>query len=341
MKHNQVTIKDIAEIAGVSFSTVSRCLNNSPLVSDKTKEKVNRIASEMGFEFNASARGLITSQVGTVGVVLPEQYTKISVNVYHGMLMNSLRTSLEKRDVDLIVTYHKNHYTGQNNITRLVTRHKIDGLIILMENMDIKTLEFLKNSQVPFVCSHYPPTKLIKDQDVIYTDHYAGGRMVAEHLLEKGHTHFTLLAVEEPHLEFQLRAQGFCETVGKAGGDVRRFSCGSDFASSRATVREHLEAVAKTSAVFCMNDLMAFGCMRALSDAGISIPGQIAVVGYDDSEYGQYYSPSLTTVHQPKEELAVLSCDRLFFQMEKQRTDQPVMKKLISIQPVLVVREST
>ncbi len=102
-----------------------------------------------------------------------------------------------------------------------------------------------------------------------------------------------------------------------------------------------LPGIRQTSALFCMNDLMALGAIRALQDAGVSIPGDIAVVGYDDSEFGRYARPQLTTVHQPKEELAVLSCDRLFYQMEKQRTDREIKKKLISIQPVLVEREST
>ncbi len=341
MKYNQVTIKDIAEIAGVSFSTVSRCLNDSPLVSDKTKQKVDRIARELGFEFNSSARGLITSKVGTVGIVLPEQYTKINVNVYHGMLMNSLRTSLEKRDVDMIVTYQKNHYSGKNNITRLVTQGKIDGLIILMENMDEETLDFLKSRQVPFVCTHYPPTPQIKDQDVIYTDHYAGGKIVAEYFLEHGYTQFSLLAAEGSHLEFQLREEGFSDTVNKAGGEVTRYQCDTEFESARELVSKHLSEIQKTSALFSMNDLMAVGTIRALQDAGISVPEQVAVIGYDDSEYDKYYKPSLTSVHQPKEELAVLTCDRLFYQMEKQKTNKEVTKRLISIQPVLIEREST
>ena len=121
MKNSQVTIKDIAEIAGVSFSTVSRSLNDSKEVSAKTRKKICQIAEDLGFEFNAGARSMITSRAGTVGIVLPEQYTLVNVNVYHGMLMNSLRTYLEKADVDLIVTYQKNHFSKQNNIKRLIT----------------------------------------------------------------------------------------------------------------------------------------------------------------------------------------------------------------------------
>jgi LacI family transcriptional regulator len=341
VKSSQVTIKDIAAIAGVSFSTVSRCLNDSPLVSDVTKRKVTQIAAEMGFEFNASARGLITSKIGTVGIVLPENYTAINVNVYHGMLMNHLRTSLERADVDLLVTYQKNHFTGGNNINRLVTRRKIDGLILLTENIRRETLDFLEDRQIPFVCTHYPPANNVKDQDVIYTDHYVGGKLVAEHLLARGRRSFLLLAVEEYHLEFQLREQGFCDAIASAGHTVTRLACDSTFDSSYATILENREMVEGIDAVFALNDLMGFGTLKALKALGRSVPEDTAVVGYDDTEYGRYYTPTLSSVHQPREELAVISCDRLFFQMQKQREGGPVLKKLISIQPVLMVRESS
>ena len=341
MKSSQVTIKDIAAIAGVSFSTVSRCLNDSSLVSDVTKRKVTRIAADMGFEFNASARGLITSKIGTVGIVLPENYTAINVNVYHGMLMNHLRTSLERADVDLLVTYQKNHFTGGNNINRMVTRKKIDGLILLTENISREILEFLDERRIPFVCSHYPPAPNVRDQDVIYTDHIAGGRLVAEHMMARGRRSFILMAVEEPHLEFQHREQGFCEAVAAAGFPVKRLVSDSTFDSARNCLLENRDVLAGCDAIFALNDLMGFGVLKSLKELGCRVPDDFAVVGYDDTEYGQYYTPSLSSIHQPREELAVLSCDRLFFQMQKQREGAPVMKKLISIQPVLMARESS
>jgi len=155
MLRKRVTIKDIAREAGVSFSTVSRCLNNSSLVAESTRIRVRNIADEIGFEFNSNARSLITSQSGTIGIILPENFTVVNVNVYHGMLMNNLRISLEKADLDLIVTYEENHFTGKNNIFQLVSRNKVDGLILLVENPSSQSLEFLETRQVPYVCLHY------------------------------------------------------------------------------------------------------------------------------------------------------------------------------------------
>lgn len=341
MEKSQITIKDIAEIAGVSFSTVSRCLNDSSLVKDETKRKVAEIADRVGFEFNASARGLITREVGTVGIILPEQYTEVSVNVYHGMLMNNLRTSLEKADFDLIVTYQMNHYTGKNNVIRLFTQRKVDGLIILVSDLSSDTLAFLKSHNVPFVFTHYPPAENIKNQDVIYTDHEAGGKLAAEHLLSRGYRAFVLLMVEDGHLEFRLREKGFIGEIEPLKLPHKTFYCSTDFDSAYKEVSENIDEIKKAEALFAANDLMALGAIKALQAAGLRIPEDIAVVGYDDSAFGKYCSPALTSIHQPREELAVLSCDRLFYQMEKKKQGGEILKKLISIQPVLVHRESS
>jgi LacI family transcriptional regulator len=181
----------------------------------------------------------------------------------------------------------------------------------------------------------------VKDQDVIYTDHYVGGKLVAEHLLARGRRSFLLLAVEEYHLEFQLREQGFCDAIAAAGHTVTRLACDSTFESSYDAILKNKDLLERIDAVFALNDLMGFGVLKALKAIGRAVPEDIAVVGYDDTEYGRYYTPTLSSVHQPREELAVISCDRLFFQMQKQREGGPVLKKLISIQPVLMVRESS
>lgn len=339
---NNVTIKDIAVIAGVSYSTVSRCLNDSPLVSEKTKKKVNEIANDLDFEFNANARGLITSKANAVGIVLPEGFSQVNVNAYHGLLLNSLRNSLEKRDVDLIITYQTNHFTNQNNILRLVNRKKVDGLILLIEDPNDETLNFLKKREFPSVFVHYPPTRKIDDFDVVYTDHYTGGILVAKHLLSKGHTNFTVMCVREYHKEFKLREQGFCDEVKKNGGTINKLITDLDYWSAKKCCEDNLDSILKTSAIFGLNDLIALGAMRALKNNQINIPKDISLVGYDNSEFSEYANPSLTTIHQPREELAVFSLERLFSQINIEFENENVkLKKKISIEPVLIERDSS
>lgn len=336
----KVTIKDIAAIAGVSFSTVSRCLNDSPLVSEATKNKVNKIAKELNFEFNANARGLITSKANAVGIVLPEGFSQVNVNAYHGLLLNSLRNHLEKWDVDLILTYQTNHFTKKNNITRLVNRNKVDGLILLIEDPSDETLSFITKTEVPSVFLHYPPTSKIENFDVIYTDHYAGGTLVAQHLINKGHREFTVICVSEYHKEFKLREQGFCNEVKKHGGRINILSSHLDYWSAKKCCEENIKSILKTTAIFGLNDLIALGAMRALKNNNVNIPNDISIVGYDNSEFSEYSNPSLTTIHQPREELAAFSLETLFSQINKEFDNKTRQKKKIKIQPVLLKRDS-
>ncbi|MBN2628330.1 MAG: LacI family DNA-binding transcriptional regulator [Spirochaetales bacterium] len=338
---SQVTIKDIAEIAGVSFATVSRSLNNSSLVAEKTRERIKRIASDLGFEFNAGARSMITSQVGTVAIVLPENYHLVSVNVYHGMLLNSLRTSLEEADLDLIITHQTYNQDKGNNIIRLISRNKVDGFLVLLEHLKQESIHYLDEHEIPTVFLHYPPDESTKEQEVISTDHYEGGRLVAAHFLKKGRKKTLLLAKTQEHLEFRQRELGFCEVIEGGGGTVRKIYCDSTFEAAKETVTSLIDEISQYDALFGCNDLMALGAMRALKDRGISIPADIAVAGYDDSELARYSNPALTSIHQPREELAHLSCERLLKQIQKKKKGEPVTRAKISISPRLIPREST
>ncbi len=119
----------IARLARVSVATVSRSLNDSPLIPAGTRERIRRIAERKGFEFNAHARSLVTRRVGTIGIILPSDYERFSVNLYHGTLHNALRDVLERSDIDLIVAFLANRFTGRDNVRKLVTRKKVDGLL--------------------------------------------------------------------------------------------------------------------------------------------------------------------------------------------------------------------
>ncbi len=337
-----LTIKDIAEIANVSYSTVSRCLNDSPLVSDKTKEKVNKIAKEYNFQFNANARGLITSKANAIGIVLPEGFSQVSINAYHGLLLNSLRNALEEKDVDLIVTYQNNHFTKENNIVRLVNRRKIDGLILLIESPSDETLNFIRKRNFPAVFLHYPPIRKLEDFQAVYTDHYSGGALVAKHLISKGHSNFTVICVEQEHIEFRLRESGFCDTVIKNGGTINKLSCDLDYWSAKKCCENNFDSIMKTTALFGSNDLIALGAMRVMKNNKVNIPNQIAVVGYDNSEFSEYANPSLTTIHQPREKLALYSIEKLFESIDNfDNIKINDIDKKIKINPILIQRDSS
>ena len=165
------------------MATVSRSLNGSTLIPEITRKRIRGIADQLGFEFNAHARSLITRRVGTIGIILPPDFDRFGVNLYHGTLHNALRSVLECNDIDLIVAFLNNHFTGGNNVRKLVGRKKVDGLIIVQPVFERELVEFLRSKEMPFVFSHYPPPEDCPDDvDVIYPDNEQGGFLAARHL---------------------------------------------------------------------------------------------------------------------------------------------------------------
>lgn len=338
----QVTIKDIADIAGVSFSTVSRCLNDSPKVSAKTKAKVMKISQEMGFQFNANARSLVKSESLTIGVVLPKHYMDISVNVYHNSFVNNLQTNIEEKDYDLLITYEKNESNGSNNIIRLVTMKKVDGLILILETPEKETVDFLNKNPIPVVFTHFPPSSNKEiHSDMVFTDHYTGGSIVANLLLKQNLKRFGIINVSDDHREFELRREGFNDTVAKSDAEVKEYFCERTRTATYNLVKENISEFKNMEGLFCMNDLMAIGAMKALLENKIRIPEDIKVIGYDDSEFCKYSTPSLSSVHQPKEDLAFITCERLFYLIKKKKLNEKTEPKKIVIQPLFVERDST
>ena len=340
-----MTLKDIAEIANTSVSTVSRSLNDSDLVAEETKQRIKAIAHEHGFEFNASARGLVTNSTGTIGVILPENFDRFDVQLYHAALHNDFRKSLERADKDMIVAFLHNRFTGHRNIEKLVSRKKVDGLIIVQSRIDAETNRYLTQNDIPFVMTQFPPADPTPGYDVVYSDNWTGGKLVAEHFLERGFTRIACMTGgAEPQSEQRLA--GFLDTLSAAGTEVEpELIYTGDYQSETAVerVREHAEAFRRVDALFTVNDLMAFGAMQAFHAEGWRVPEDIAIAGYDDTPLASITVPGLTSIHQSREEIALLSCELLFDLIEARSRGESRHRppRTIAIQPRLIARAST
>lgn len=335
------TTKDLAKIAGVNQSTVSRCLNDSPLISDETKNRVKKLAEELGFEFNANARSLSTSKTGTIGVIYPDDYTEFGINLYFSTLQNQLRESLERQEIDLIASFPTNKYTNKNNIRRLITCQKVDGLIIIQSNIDHETLSYLKKSKIPFVfLHHYPETCKYEDVDVVYVDHLKGGYLATEYLISRGHKNILCISSNAIGDEYKLRTEGYKRALSDHNIDFNEqliFFADLSFMASYNIIK-NLVDLKSITAIFAQTDLMALGAIEALRDLKIKVPDDIAIVGYNDEELSSYFKPHLTTVHQPRETLAQLTCERLIELIYSKTPKKPTK---IAIQPKLIIRESS
>lgn len=336
----KVTIKDIARIAGVSHSTVSRSLNDSPYVAERTKKNIKRIARELNFEFNANARSLSTNKTGTIGVIYPEIFERFGSFYYIELLLRAVRHSLEQAQMDTIITFSRNNFTGESNIQNLISRRKVDGLLIIHPYISNEDWTFLNSRRIPVVLLHFKPRNIsYGDLNYIFVDHELGGYLATELLINNGRKNLLCINEDSPELQFIERMAGFKRALGEYDlalhqRNVLYGSCTYEFGYQ--TIMDRRGILSEIDGIFAEADIMAMGAIAALLDLGIRVPDDIAVVGYDDIEFGRIYRPALTTVHQPREKLVADACDRLV-QMIAGNQESPLQEM---IRPELVIRES-
>lgn len=336
-----MTIKELAKIAGLNHSTVSRSLNDSPLISDETKQRVLKLAEEYNFELNANARGMRTNKTGTIGVIFPECEDKYRDFQYLGSLMNSLRYTIEEKQYDSIITFPRNPKTGKSNIRKLIQQQKVDGLLLVIQDLEKIDWEILSESEVPFVSLHFKwPSGYQESINYVYPDNFRGGYLAAECLLNAGCRNIISLTEVCGFYEFEERTHGLYEALSARNikpSDEMVFSSKSGFDSGYNFIMEHQNLLKTIDGIFAQTDMKAIGAIEAMKSLGINVPGDIAVVGYDDIDIDYFFKPRLTTIHQPREKHSQIACRQLIEMIDNNDRTELVQK---IIEPNLLIRES-
>lgn len=343
----RLTIQDIAKIAGVSASTVSRSLNDSSLVADATKERIRRIAEKGNFSFNATARSLVTRRTGNLGLICPDSFDEYQYSLHLTLLINAIRRLAESQELDLIVKFRFDA-KGRNSISHLLSSRKVDALIVITPDITAEEVAEIHSHRIPVVfVQAIPPNIDLTNEDYVFADHVSGGTMATDHLIRLGHRRILCFSVDTPEGSFRERTQGYIqahhdhgipvdETLVVAGDGT--FEFGYDF------VTRHAELFRSgVTGIFSQTDIMALGAIEGFWDIDMAVPDDVAVVSYDDIGFGKDFRPRLTTVHQPRDRLAVAAVNRLSQALgfDAESPGKPDMERLQRrVQPHLVVRES-
>jgi LacI family transcriptional regulator len=334
-----VTTRDIARIVGVSVSTVSRSLNDNPRISAETREKVKRVAADLDFEFDASARSLSTRRSGTVALVCPDSIERFDNGLYTNLLIHDLRRSLATRGLDCLVTESASP-SGESTLRRLVLQRKVDGILLLNAGTTPEDWTLVKKRGIPVVQVHYAPYYFDSSRlDYFFTDNLLGGRLAAGAMIDAGSTRLAYFAAPSPNSEMADREKGLKEGMKERGiePDARlRLEVENSYSAAHECVRRNIDVLKKADGLFAFTDVMALAAIRALEEEGLGVPRDIRVVGYDDIEIAEWARPGLTTIHQPREEIARLATERLLALLEGK--GEGVEQRMIS--PRLVMRES-
>ncbi len=293
------SIADIARMAGVSKSTVSRALNDSPVISVETKERVRALAKEHGFEIDVRARRLSLQQSGAIALVAyGYKADSIVPDAFMLGLMTGISAGLGKSDYDLLMIH-----VSPNDVSwprRYLEAGRADGFILLDAQCSRQQLQALRDAQAPFIV--WGPPAPDGSYCSIGGDSLRGGRLATEHLLDTGRRKIAFLGGPKRAVEVVDRRRGYEAALQAAGQPINpELIVHAEWWSEHAA-RELMSALLDRApdidAVFVNSDVMAIAAIEVISDRGLNVPGDIAIVGYDDVPLAAHVKPALTTIRQ-------------------------------------------
>lgn len=288
------TIADIAKLAGVSKSTVSRALNDSPLIGEETKVRIRSLARQYNFQINAPARRLSMKQSRTIAFVNHAYHKEFSVADLFGLeIMGGISSGLATREYDLLVIH------ADPNDTKWARQYfdtgRVDGFIAI-KPAHVKALLELG---APFITWGVPLPK--QKYCSVTGDNLSGGRLATEHLFALGRQRIGFIGGPPKELEVQQRQAGYESALTETGRNVEpALMAYGDYSntSGAEAMKRLLKKVPEIDAVFVSSDLMAIAAMDTIREAGRRVPEDIAVVGYDDLSIAEHSNPPLTTIRQ-------------------------------------------
>ncbi|KGF78401.1 LacI family transcriptional regulator [Massilia sp. JS1662] len=324
------TMKQVAERAGVSISTVSHVINNTRVVSDDVRQRVLGIIDEMRYIPSAVARSLKNDKTHTIGVLVPN-----SSNPYFAELIRWIEDAAFELGYNIILCNAHGGAQKQAAYLRLLMEKRIDGLVLVASGADDEQDLLLRHEAVPIVQLERALRGL--DADLVQAGQEEGGYQATRHLIELGHREIACVSGPADLPRTRERVGGFMRAMAEAGltGSIvhEEFtSAGGHAAFTRLLGREH-----RPTAVFVTSDLMALGGLCAAGAAGVRVPAQLSVVGYDDIAGAGYALPPLTTVAPPKRDMAQLAIELLIDRIRGEHA--PLRSRALA--STLVVRAST
>ncbi|KDE36753.1 ribose operon transcriptional repressor RbsR [Kosakonia radicincitans] len=327
------TMKDVARVAGVSTSTVSHVINKDRFVSDAVREKVEAAIKTLNYAPSALARSLKINQTRTIGMLITA-----STNPFYSELVRGVERSCFERGYSLVLCNTEGDEQRMNSNLETLMQKRVDGLLLLCTETHQPSQEIMQRyPSIPTVMMDWAPFN--GDSDLIQDNSLLGGDMATQYLINKGFTRIACITGPLDKTPARLRLEGYREAMTRAGLTIREgdeiesdFEFGGGFDAMQALLAMN----ERPQAVFIGNDAMAVGAYQALYQAGLKIPQDMAIVGYDDIELARYMTPPLTTIHQPKDELGELAIDVLIHRI----AEPGLQQQRLQLTPILIERGS-
>jgi LacI family transcriptional regulator len=331
-----VTIKEVADRAGVSIGTVSNVMNRPEIVSRRTRDRVQAAINELGFVRNESARHLRVGRSRTIGLVVLDVANPFFTDVARGV-----EDEANKAGLAVILCNSDDDQLKEDRYLDVLEEHRVHGVLITPVEGPSPRLERLQRRGTPIILVDSPARS--EGQCSVAVDDVMGGDLAMSHLLEAGHERIAYVAWRSRLRQVEDRREGALRALRRAGlpgealmvidGDSRQGSIGREAGAAIAA----MPARSRPTAVFCANDLMAAGFLTRAGDLGLAVPGAISVAGFDGTDLASYLRPTLTTITTSPYLLGGTATSLLLDVI----AEHPFPAVVESGHPALVVRAST
>ncbi len=332
-KRQAPTMRDVARLAGVSVQTVSCVINGKPGITEETRARVQAAIEQLGYRPYSVARSLRTRQTRTIALVVSD-----IANPSFATMASAAEDYAHRFGYSLSLYNTHDDIEREAQYIRMATERWVDGVLFVSVKDYMNSLEALQAAGIPSVAIDRIPEHYTGPS--VTLDNIKAGRIAAEHLLDLGHT--CIAHISGP-LELRLareRMLGFRQAIEERGitpGPCVTGEGNWECEAGYYAMQRLLDHTPRPTAVFAANDRMAIGAMRAIYEAGLSVPDDISIVGLDDIEVAAFQNPPLTTVRQSFAQLATLGVQLL---LDIIAGKQPAQPKIV-IEPTLIVRRST
>lgn len=305
-----ITIKDVAKAAGVSVASVSRALNGHDNVTAETRQRIAGVARRLRYVPHGAARSLVTKRTQTIGALLPDLFGE-----FFSELIRGIDLAARARGLHLLVS--SSHGDANEAAAALrAMQGRVDGLLIMSPHVDAAFLDDHLHTTLPAVLMN--TTVQATRYATLNIDNHGGAYAMTQHLLSRGYRDIAFIAGPEGNFDASERLAGFRAALAAHGGKTKSRVLAGDFSeqSGYRAGQQLLEMAKRPQAVFAANDMMAIGFLFALNEAGVRVPGDIALAGFDDIPISRFMQPPLTTVRVRITDLGASALEQLFAQME-------------------------
>jgi len=326
------TIKDVAKLAGVHSSTVSRVINDDPRISEKTKEKVILIINKLGYTPNAIARGLKTKRTHTLGILIPD-----ITNPFFAEIARGVEDAANKNNFNVILCNTDDKLEKERTYLQILREKRVDGLILGTAHIKDKSILELERKKFPYILISRNIEGLNKNCIII--DDVEGGMTATEYLIKLGHRRIAHITGPLKTRSALNRLKGYKLAFKKHEIEYRDELVGEgDFKikGGYQVMKKFLKLAEPPTAVFAANDLLALGAMQAIQKKNFHIPEDFSVIGFNDIELASFVYPALTTIRQPMLEMGILAVKTLLRIIEEGEFNQ----RKIVLKSKLIIRES-